>query len=269
MTNYIIEEWNDLDLNLSLSLAEKKTIAPYLYSESDLIEEMDRNNIGTDATIHEHIKTVLDRNYWYKKDNRFYPSEIGILLIESYSHIGVHLYKPYLRAQMEKDLELIAKGVKTKCEVVSSCLKEMKRIFDYVQSNIQEMKDYFSLNRGKITLNSINQTNYSSISLNNWIPAALHIEAQPLVLKDIEDNMNHAETWNFRVIENTEFWKWSKCNKGNLHLQYSLDKQSYYVKWTNSEYCQRQYYVSSNIISISLNQDSKWFNWEMYSRNSK
>jgi DNA topoisomerase-3 len=43
---------NDIVLN------ESKTQAPRLLSESDLIAEMDKNGIGTDATIHEHIKTV-------------------------------------------------------------------------------------------------------------------------------------------------------------------------------------------------------------------
>ena len=34
------------------------TAPPRLMTESDLITEMDKNGIGTDATIHEHIKTI-------------------------------------------------------------------------------------------------------------------------------------------------------------------------------------------------------------------
>jgi DNA topoisomerase-3 len=32
-------------------------------TEADLITKMDQNGIGTDATIHEHIKTVQERGY--------------------------------------------------------------------------------------------------------------------------------------------------------------------------------------------------------------
>lgn len=42
------------------------TQAPPLLSESDLISLMDKAGIGTDATIHQHIKTIQDRNYAFK-----------------------------------------------------------------------------------------------------------------------------------------------------------------------------------------------------------
>jgi len=41
-----------------LKLADGETQAPKPLSESDLISKMDQHGIGTDATIHEHIKTV-------------------------------------------------------------------------------------------------------------------------------------------------------------------------------------------------------------------
>ena len=44
-----------------LMLRESSTAPPPLLSESDLISLMDANGIGTDATIAEHIATVLER----------------------------------------------------------------------------------------------------------------------------------------------------------------------------------------------------------------
>ena len=41
-----------------LDIKEGKTTAPPALTESDLISLMDKNGIGTDATIHEHIKNI-------------------------------------------------------------------------------------------------------------------------------------------------------------------------------------------------------------------
>jgi len=41
-----------------LKVEKGKTSAPNPLNEADLITKMDVNGIGTDATIHEHIKTV-------------------------------------------------------------------------------------------------------------------------------------------------------------------------------------------------------------------
>jgi DNA topoisomerase III len=42
----------------SLKVEKGSTQAPNPLTEADLITVMDNNGIGTDATIHEHIKTV-------------------------------------------------------------------------------------------------------------------------------------------------------------------------------------------------------------------
>jgi len=50
---------------------------------------MDRNNIGTDATIAEHITTVQERGYATKDGSgRFTPTDLGLALIEGYERMG-------------------------------------------------------------------------------------------------------------------------------------------------------------------------------------
>ena len=147
---YNYESWNNLSLP-SLSegdkikpevvLSESSTSPPKLLSEADLISLMDKTGIGTDATIHEHIKTIQERGYCQKEHNHFLPTQIGVYLIETYKAIGVELYKPYLRAQMEKDLNTIATGDKTKDQVVLSSLSEMLKIFNKVESSKDKMQE--------------------------------------------------------------------------------------------------------------------------------
>ena len=45
------------------------------------------------------------------------PTRLGLSLVEVYAKMGIELYKPYLRAQMEADMKSIAEGEKTKEEI--------------------------------------------------------------------------------------------------------------------------------------------------------
>mmetsp|Transcript_25789 Transcript_25789/g.41706 ORF Transcript_25789/g.41706 Transcript_25789/m.41706 type:complete len:552 (+) Transcript_25789:85-1740(+) len=51
----------------SLEMKSGVTTPPELLTEVDLIRLMDRHGIGTDATIQDHIKTILTREYAVKK----------------------------------------------------------------------------------------------------------------------------------------------------------------------------------------------------------
>jgi len=61
---------------------------------------------GTDATIHEHIKKVLEREYVFKVRNMFYPSTLGVALVVGYDSMSLDLSKPVLRAQASEALRL-------------------------------------------------------------------------------------------------------------------------------------------------------------------
>lgn len=61
---------------------------------------MDKNGIGTDATIHQHIDKILERGYAYKlpKSKLFTPTYVGNFLLDAYREIGLSLHDPSLRA---------------------------------------------------------------------------------------------------------------------------------------------------------------------------
>lgn len=45
-------------MDIDLKVKSGFTSPPKPITEAELINLMDKNNIGTDATIHEHIKTI-------------------------------------------------------------------------------------------------------------------------------------------------------------------------------------------------------------------
>lgn len=99
----------------ALEMTESATQPPQLLTEAELISLMDREKIGTDATMHDHIQKIQTRTYAIKNaDGRLQPSRLGIALVEGYQRFaleeGMDLSKPVLRARMERGMEAIAQG---------------------------------------------------------------------------------------------------------------------------------------------------------------
>ncbi|KAL0350367.1 UNVERIFIED_CONTAM: DNA topoisomerase 3-alpha [Sesamum radiatum] len=114
----------------TLTLDSGVTRPPPLLSEADLLSCMDKAGIGTDATMHDHIKKLLDRYYATKDSSmRFSPTKLGEALVMGYDDMGYELWKPYLRAAMESDMKAVSMGTKRKAEVLEACLQQMKACF--------------------------------------------------------------------------------------------------------------------------------------------
>jgi DNA topoisomerase-3 len=111
-------------------MSEGRTCPPQLISESELIATMDRNGIGTDATIAAHISTIQAREYAVRNaQNLFEPTKLGLALVEGYNSMGYQLNKPQLRALIEADCQRIAKGEARREDVVRKCLEDMRQCF--------------------------------------------------------------------------------------------------------------------------------------------
>lgn len=105
---------------------------------------MDKEGIGTDATISEHIATILKRNYAEKNPaNRFLPTNIGLALVETYMYLELPLYKPFLRAHMEQECSRICDGSVHFQEVIDSCIGEMVSVYSMVSQKKQQFKETF------------------------------------------------------------------------------------------------------------------------------
>jgi len=112
------------------------TAPPNYMSEVELISEMDKHKIGTDATIASHIKTIQEREYVEKVGQHFKPTKLGIALVEGYNSMGYQLNKPHLRAKMERHCNQVASGNLTKANVITDVLREMKECFIKVEEEV-------------------------------------------------------------------------------------------------------------------------------------
>lgn len=166
---YLYEKWNSstslpvfnegeiIELDYT-EMTEGKTESPGHLTESELINLMNINGIGTDSTIAEHIQKILDRKYVFKqpknsKDNKnkknreniiyeFIPSTLGIALIDGYDKIGFDqsLGKPFLRREMELKLKDICDGKSSKEEFLRDIINQYKNLFIKANQQVDILK---------------------------------------------------------------------------------------------------------------------------------
>ncbi|GMH79319.1 hypothetical protein TL16_g08102 [Triparma laevis f. inornata] len=128
----------------TIIMKEKITTPPGYLTESDLIGIMEREGIGTDASIPTHIENIMKRKYsTLETGRRVKPSKLGLVLAQGYHLIDSALVLPVARASIEKQCDDIAKGLADKEEVVVKSLKMFEKKFSNFVSNIAKMDVLF------------------------------------------------------------------------------------------------------------------------------
>ncbi|XP_031381136.1 DNA topoisomerase 3-beta isoform X2 [Punica granatum] len=127
-----------------VELYEGCTSAPDYLSESELISLMEKNGIGTDASISVHINNICERNYVQVQPGRkLVPTALGISLIRGYQCIDPDLCLPDIRSFIEQQITLVAKGQVEHSQVVRHVLQQFKQKFIYFVKQIGSMDTLF------------------------------------------------------------------------------------------------------------------------------
>uniref|UniRef100_A0A7I4Y9H7 DNA topoisomerase n=1 Tax=Haemonchus contortus TaxID=6289 RepID=A0A7I4Y9H7_HAECO len=152
---YIYDKWGSKVLPIyvegeeltdyRLRIADGQTQPPELLNEADLIALMDKYGIGTDATHSEHIEKIKTRQYvGVRDDGRFIPGFLGLALVDGYDAMGYAMSKPQLRADLERQLQAICAGERTKQEVLTEQLEKYRRIFVQTEAKISLLSEAFA-----------------------------------------------------------------------------------------------------------------------------
>ncbi|KAG8760506.1 DNA topoisomerase [Serendipita sp. 396] len=120
-------------------LKEGQTTKPSLLTEADLVGLMDKNGIGTDATIAQHINTIVEREYVMErlegKTKYLVPSTLGVGLVHGYNQIGLEksLSKPQLRRETERSMVQVCERAKSKNDMLQESIDQYKEVFILVR----------------------------------------------------------------------------------------------------------------------------------------
>ncbi|RNA45016.1 DNA topoisomerase 3-beta-1 [Brachionus plicatilis] len=127
-----------------IKVLEKQTNPPDYLTESELIGLMEKNGIGTDASIPVHINNICERNYVkLERDRRLVPTNLGVVLVHGYQRIDPELCLPKMRSQVEEQLNLIALGKANYLDVLKHTLKIFEQKFHFFVQNIPFMDSLF------------------------------------------------------------------------------------------------------------------------------
>ncbi|TFK18289.1 prokaryotic type I DNA topoisomerase [Coprinopsis marcescibilis] len=129
-------------------LREGQTSSPKYLTEADLVSLMDKNGIGTDATIAQHIDTIVKREYVLQRNEAggvtyLVPSTLGIGLIEGYNNIRLlkNVSKPILRRETERRMVQICEGVTSKQEMLDTSIQQYREMFEVTRREFRKVSE--------------------------------------------------------------------------------------------------------------------------------
>ncbi|PNT64880.1 hypothetical protein BRADI_4g34290v3 [Brachypodium distachyon] len=127
-----------------VDIYEGSTTPPDYLSESELISLMEKNGIGTDASIPVHINNISERNYvQVNSGRRLVPTALGTTLIRGYQCIDADLCLPDIRSFIEQQITLIAKGKADHLQVIQHVIQQFMKKYSYFVKKIENMDALF------------------------------------------------------------------------------------------------------------------------------
>jgi DNA topoisomerase-1 len=86
------------------------TSPPPRYNEASLVKELEEKGIGRPSTYASIINTIQDREYVTKISNRFYPTEIGMVVCDLLVKNFPYIFDVAYTAKLEEELDEIEEG---------------------------------------------------------------------------------------------------------------------------------------------------------------
>jgi DNA topoisomerase I len=116
------------------------TQPPPRFSEASLVKELEERGIGRPSTYASIMSTIVDRGYVEKREARFFPTELGILvnglLVESFPEI----VSSDFTAQMESNLDRVEDGQEDWRKLLGTFYTPFKDELEKARTEMRDVK---------------------------------------------------------------------------------------------------------------------------------
>lgn len=113
---------------LGAELLAKQTQPPARYSQGTLLQEMEKNGLGTKSTRHSIIERLYEVRYIVNESIE--PTELGRAVIDALGEFAPHITSPDMTAQLEDEMSSIAAGERSEDAVVNHSRGMLAEIMD-------------------------------------------------------------------------------------------------------------------------------------------
>lgn len=134
-----VERGETLKLN-KLSPEQHFTEPPPRYTEATLVKALEEKGIGRPSTYASIMTVIQDREYVERKEGRFYPTELGMivndLLVESFDD----LFNVQYTAHMEEELDEIEEGKMRWTEALAEFYGKFTKDLEIAKRSMRDVK---------------------------------------------------------------------------------------------------------------------------------
>jgi DNA topoisomerase I len=135
----LVEEGESLTLN-SVTDEQHFTEPPPRYTEATLVKALEEKGIGRPSTYAAIMTVIQDREYAQRKEGRFYPTELGIIVNDLLVGSFDDLFNVEYTAHMEEELDEIEEGKMVWTATLAEFYEKFTKDLEFAKLNMPDVK---------------------------------------------------------------------------------------------------------------------------------
>jgi DNA topoisomerase-1 len=116
------------------------TQPPPRFTEASLVKELEEKGIGRPSTYAAILSTIQDKEYVEKKENRFFPTDLGKIVTELLLSAFPVVMDVQFTAKMEGELDEVEEGKADWVKVLGEFYTPFKKTLDAAESQMRDVK---------------------------------------------------------------------------------------------------------------------------------
>jgi DNA topoisomerase-1 len=125
---------------LDLETKQNFTQPPPRYTEATLVKALEENGIGRPSTYGQILTTIQARDYTYKHDGKFHPTQLGMLVTRKLKESFGDIIDEGYTASLEEELDDIEEGKLDWIEAMKRFAKKFNKDLSRAEKEMVEVK---------------------------------------------------------------------------------------------------------------------------------